>query len=127
MAPPPKNQAEIDARNRWTAYQSGWKEAARGRRSALIADHPDKEIAAAYILGRADYEAATQDAIRCARKRFRVPGTPASDILRSASSGPSFNHSRADGPFDPCPVCLEQMDRDALLALVKDLLEEHPR
>lgn len=33
---------------------------------------------------------------------------------------PTFNHSRADGPFDPCPICLEQMDRASLLALVKD-------
>lgn len=35
--------------------------------------------------------------------------------------GPSFNHTRADGPFDPCPECLERMSRDSLLALAKDL------
>lgn len=33
---------------------------------------------------------------------------------------PAFNHTRADGPFDPCPLCLEVLSRDALLALAKD-------
>lgn len=34
---------------------------------------------------------------------------------------PSFNHTRADGPYAPCDTCLEQMDRDQLLRLVKDM------
>lgn len=62
MAPPPKNQAEIDARNRWFAYRKGWRDAARDRHDPLIAEHPDGPIKAAYVLGRADFEAATQDA-----------------------------------------------------------------
>lgn len=37
--------------------------------------------------------------------------------------GPYFNHSRSDGPFEPCPVCLEQMSREQLLALAKDRRE----
>lgn len=82
MAPPPKNQREIDARNRWMAYRRGWKDAARDRHDPLVAEHPDTEIKAAYYLGRADFEAATQDAFREARKRFGVPGTEQTDILR---------------------------------------------
>lgn len=34
--------------------------------------------------------------------------------------GPYFNHTRADGPFEPCPLCLEKMSREQLLALAKD-------
>ena len=29
---------------------------------------------------------------------------------------PSFNHTRADGPFDPCSVCLKLMSRKSLIA-----------
>lgn len=39
---------------------------------------------------------------------------------------PTFNHTRADGPFDPCPICLEQMSRADLIALVKDLRADEP-
>jgi len=35
---------------------------------------------------------------------------------------PSFNHTRADGPFSPCPACLEVMSAADLRALVRDLL-----
>lgn len=35
--------------------------------------------------------------------------------------GPSYNHTRGDGPFAPCPECLSLMSRDALLDLVRDL------
>lgn len=33
---------------------------------------------------------------------------------------PAFNHARSDGPFDPCPLCLEELTRDQLIALSKD-------
>lgn len=33
---------------------------------------------------------------------------------------PAFNHTRADGPFDPCPECLELMNKAELIALAKD-------
>jgi hypothetical protein len=36
-------------------------------------------------------------------------------------SRPSFNHTRADGPFDPCPECLALMDAVQLRDLVHDL------
>jgi hypothetical protein len=53
-------------------------------------------------------------------------GAPDSEF-RTAMVGPeaepteraTFNHTRADGPFDPCPECLERLDRGALLALAK--------
>lgn len=82
MAPPPKNQAEIDARNRWASYQKGWRDAARDRRTALIADHPDEAMRAAYDRGRRDYGAATAAAFREARELYNVPGTEQTDILR---------------------------------------------
>ena len=34
---------------------------------------------------------------------------------------PTFNHSRSDGPFDPCPECLARMTRSELCELVRDL------
>ena len=34
---------------------------------------------------------------------------------------PSYNHTRADGPFDPCPQCLDLMPRAALIACIKDM------
>lgn len=36
----------------------------------------------------------------------------------------AFNRSRADSPLDPCPLCLEELSRNQLLALVKDLREQ---
>lgn len=38
--------------------------------------------------------------------------------------GPSFNHTRADGAFDPCPLCLDQMQAPELRKLVKSLQGE---
>ena len=34
---------------------------------------------------------------------------------------PSYNHTRADGPFDPCPQCLREMHKEDLWALIGDL------
>lgn len=34
---------------------------------------------------------------------------------------PTFNHDRGDGPYDPCPECLELMTKKQLISLVKDL------
>ena len=34
---------------------------------------------------------------------------------------PVFNHTRADGPFDPCPICLLLMSKKQLRTLVGDL------
>jgi len=82
MAPPPKNQAEIDARNRWFAYRKGWRDAARDRHDPLIAEHPDGPIKAAYRLGRDHFQIATQKAFREARELYNVPGTEQTDILR---------------------------------------------
>ena len=36
---------------------------------------------------------------------------------------PTFNHTRGDRPFDPCPKCLVLMSREDLIALVRDLTE----
>lgn len=33
---------------------------------------------------------------------------------------PTFNHTRGDGPYSPCIICLSLMDRDQLFALAKD-------
>ena len=46
---------------------------------------------------------------------------------QTATPAPTFNHTRADGPFDPCPSCLVMMDGASLIALVKDLRECGPR
>lgn len=90
MAPPPKNQAEIDARNRYNAYRRGWKDAALMRHApTAIESHPDPEMVAAYRRGREDYDLATMAAFREARDRFRLPGTEESDILRTTSSAPA--------------------------------------
>jgi hypothetical protein len=35
-------------------------------------------------------------------------------------SRPSFNHTRDDGPFDPCPTCAALMTREELLTVVND-------
>ena len=34
---------------------------------------------------------------------------------------PSFNHTRSDGPYDPCGICLQMMTRDRLIALASYL------
>jgi hypothetical protein len=36
---------------------------------------------------------------------------------------PTFNHTRADGPFEPCVECLQRMTREQLIALVLDMRE----
>lgn len=36
-------------------------------------------------------------------------------------ASPTYNHTRDDGPFAPCPTCLGLMDRESLMALVKDM------
>jgi len=63
-----------------------------------------------------------------------MPGFNHGDIRRTeqriaalrnlAGQRPAFNHTRSDGPLDPCPICLEQMDRASLLALVKHVADE---
>jgi hypothetical protein len=34
---------------------------------------------------------------------------------------PSYNHTRSDGPFDPCPICLQLMSRAELIEYASDL------
>ncbi len=83
MAPPPKNHVEVDARNRFGSYQLGWRTAARGRPlEPRMLEHPDAKMVAAYRNGHADYNSAQAAAFGKARKRYRVPGTEATDILR---------------------------------------------
>lgn len=36
---------------------------------------------------------------------------------------PTFNHTRGDGPFDPCPECLELMSDEQLWDLADDRRE----
>jgi hypothetical protein len=48
------------------------------------------------------------------------PGRAEMCELGNTTARPTFNHSRSDGPFDPCPICLELMDRKSLLQLIKD-------
>lgn len=40
------------------------------------------------------------------------------------NEAPTFNHTRGDGVYDPCPICLAKMPREDLLALIKDLRSE---
>lgn len=40
---------------------------------------------------------------------------------------PTYNHSRGDGPFDPCPECLKLMRKKALRELVRDLMAQLER
>ncbi len=40
---------------------------------------------------------------------------------QSEKRQPSFNHTRADGPFEPCTECLQRMTREQLIALVLDM------
>ena len=42
--------------------------------------------------------------------------------LQQTPHGPTFNHTRSDGPFDPCPECLGRMSREQLIELARDLL-----
>lgn len=42
---------------------------------------------------------------------------------QTASESPSFNHDRADGPFDPCPLCAQLMTKDDLVRAVSSLRE----
>lgn len=46
--------------------------------------------------------------------------------LRAAAeaAAPTFNHTRGDGVYDPCPICLAKMPREDLLALITDLRSE---
>ena len=37
---------------------------------------------------------------------------------------PTFNHTRGDGEFNPCPECLRLMTREQLIALVDDMRQE---
>lgn len=34
---------------------------------------------------------------------------------------PSFNHTRADGFYDPCPICAAEMSKEDLLKVVRDM------
>ena len=35
-----------------------------------------------------------------------------------------FNHTREDGPFDPCPICLPLMSKDELIAYIESKKDE---
>ena len=37
-----------------------------------------------------------------------------------AFSGPPYNHTRDDGPFAPCHLCLQLMSRESLIELASD-------
>jgi hypothetical protein len=34
---------------------------------------------------------------------------------------PTYNHNRDDGPYNPCDICLERMDKEELLRFIKEL------
>lgn len=40
---------------------------------------------------------------------------------------PTYNHSRADGPFDPCPICAKVMGIKAAIALALDNEWKHDK
>lgn len=42
-------------------------------------------------------------------------------VTGDAHARPSYNHTREDGPFNPCPECLVRMPRADLLDYVRDL------
>lgn len=44
-----------------------------------------------------------------------------SAAIRRQVRVPAYNHTRSDGPFNPCPICLPLMSREDLIALVSDL------
>jgi hypothetical protein len=55
-----------------------------------------------------------------------VPAIAPGDFIyddEPKSERPTYNHSRADGPFMPCPQCLRRMPRKDLIALAEDLME----
>lgn len=57
--------------------------------------------------------------------QVRIDATPGTDVLlppRTANE-PTFNHTRGDGPFNPCPQCLQLMSHSQLIALVEDMRE----
>jgi hypothetical protein len=45
-------------------------------------------------------------------------------FVEEPAAKPTYNHSRADGPFMPCPECLRRMPRKDLIALAEDLMEQ---
>ena len=40
---------------------------------------------------------------------------------KQVSKRPTFNHTRADGPYYPCPVCAAQMSKEQLLRVIVNL------
>lgn len=73
MAPPPKNQAEIDAANRYESYRRGWKQgAAQKAADKVFLTHTNKGIAEAYSQGYADGFGACSDALKSAAAEYGI-------------------------------------------------------
>lgn len=73
MAPPPKNQAEIDASNQYASYQRGWRTAARGAAiDPIFTTHDNVLIANAYSDGYTDGRHAAGHAMRVAAGKYGI-------------------------------------------------------
>jgi len=57
-------------------------------------------------------------------KETHLTGTcvPIGDEAMERVPGPTFNHTRSDGPFDPCPACAALMSPAAREPLYRDVL-----
>ena len=86
MAPPPKNAAEIEARNCVAMYRLGWKDAMRGRHRSVASRFPNPVsspgmvVYAAYMMGFADATGAQEAAFRAADERYGID--VATEVLR---------------------------------------------
>jgi hypothetical protein len=70
---PPKDDAEINARNCLACYEKGYRTAAKGKRAdPLFAEHSNQEMAAAYAQGMNDAELDRGERFRAAAERWGI-------------------------------------------------------
>lgn len=73
MAPPPKDQAEIDARDSFASYQRGWRDGAAGRRPAdVFVLHLKQWVRDAYRIGHGNGKIAYDEALRAAAAAYGI-------------------------------------------------------
>ena len=70
------------------------------------------------VMGKMFYEATMP---RIAKALERLASALEKQIPEDSSGRPTFNHSREDGPFAPCDICIKQMSREQLIAYIRDL------
>lgn len=82
MAPPPKDKAEVDARNRLMSYDVGWRHGATGRAKSEIyaTDSTSNALASEYERGYVEGSRAHGQAYR--RRAMRLGVDIRLDVLR---------------------------------------------